>query len=201
MKNIGFPRLRRQRRGKVWVSAALAPFLLAGSFSALGKCAGYVDAGGSVRAGRAEADCMVNSATRVGAGVYQVRVSYPLDSEIDEETGVRTYSFTQGICNASISDGEASASAIAIASAVKPDDMWHDVPEGSSDVVTYTVRTFSASGGASLAPKDQDFTLMCVDWMPFEPMFAGTDATDADNRPVAPRLGGGAAGSASGLAR
>lgn len=198
MKNTEFLRIRRQRNGKALMSALLAHLLLAGSFSAQGKCAGYVGAGGSLQASRTEADCMVGSASRVGTGVYHVRVAYPLDSEIDEETGVRTYTFTQGICSASISDGDAAASSIAIASPVKPDNVLHEVPEGSNDVVTYTVRTFSASGRSSLAPKDQDFTLMCVDWMPFEPMLIGSDARGG---PTSSGTNGEAADSASDFAR
>ena len=157
--------------------AAAAPFAHA-------KCAAYINADGSVRAYRNGADCYAGtSSTRVAPGVYRVGVGYPLDSEIDEESGVYTYSFTQGICNASLSDGAAQASSISMQPSVKPKAMFDIVGADYDANIVYTVRTFAANQGPTLVPADQDFSLMCVDWTPYEPMRLRRSAPPRADRP------------------
>ncbi|QQP95301.1 hypothetical protein [Lysobacter enzymogenes] len=156
---------------KIPALSLLALFLAIDPHTAHGKCVGYINSDGSLQTSTGESDCGIGVApSRVSTGVYRIGVGYPLDSEIDEETGVYTYIFTQGICTASISDDGSAASSISISSTVKPDHLLHEVPEGSNDVIFYTVRTFSAVDGLSLVPTDQDFTMACQDWMPYVPM-------------------------------
>lgn len=170
-ENARLARAHGRFDSKIPALSLLALFLAIDPHTAHGKCVGYINSDGSLQTSTGESDCGIGVApSRISTGVYRVGVGYPLDREIDEETGVYTYIFTQGICTASISDDSPAASSISISSAVKPDHLLHEVPEGSSDVIFYTIRTFSAVDGPALVPADQDFTMACQDWMPFEPM-------------------------------
>ncbi|ALN55835.1 hypothetical protein GLE_0477 [Lysobacter enzymogenes] len=172
MNTPSTPSTRRTGRG-LRARAALAVLVAATIAAPLAhaKCAAYINADGSLRAYRYGADCYAGSSSvRVAPGVYRVSVGYPLDWEIDEESGVYTYSFTQGICNASLSDGATHASSISIHSSIKPSQYSDTVGPDYDANIVYTVRTFAATQGPTLVPADQDFTLMCVDWTPYEPM-------------------------------
>ncbi|MGO1070368.1 hypothetical protein [Lysobacter sp. CA199] len=169
------PAVRRPGKGPIFAATLVAPLLALAAVSAHGKCATYINADGSVQAKHGEADCYAGgSASRIATGVYSVDVSYPLDSQVDEETGVWSYSFTQGICSASISNNDPRVSSIQLSTSDKPHNFLHDVPHDYSSVVSYTVRTFAATTGPTLVPADQDFTMICIDWMPYEPMKRGS---------------------------
>lgn len=160
--------MRRSGHGTTAAAALLAPLLALAAFSAHGKCAAYINADGSSQTSHAESDCYAGIApSRIGTGVYTVGVQYPLESEIDEETGTYTYSFNQGICTASISDNDPRASSITISPSVKPNAMFEIVPPDFNTVIVYTVRTFAAARGPTLKPADQDFTIACIDWVPY----------------------------------